>query len=314
MISSLELARLCGLSQGTVDRALHDRPGISKATKARVLAMAERYGYRPHPAARELLTGERKTIGAVIPAVSSVFFIDLMNAVRAALAPGGYRFFMTQVNDAAEFTTAMQEFAAFRARAIVAVPPREPVEIGPAMVGATPVAVLINPAPGERVTTFIPDEIETGRIAARYLLERGHTRLLHLRQKFDTAAIRDRAAGFVEVLRQRGLPAPVDSLDETRLIDTVRNQGVTAIFCHNDWLALSAMRVLAQAGLSVPEDVSILGVDDSPTFVSLCPDITTLHYPAESIAQAIRKWIDDESITPTIANVRVVERRTVVSV
>ena len=312
MISSLELARLCGLSQGTVDRALHDRPGISAETKARVLAMAEQHGYRPHPAARELLTGERRTIGAVVPAGGSVFFMDLMNVIRATLAPAGFRFFLTQANDRKEFERGLQEFAAFRARAIVAVPPRELVTIDAALVGSTDVAVLINPCDGDRVKNFLPDETETGRIAARYLMERGHRNLLHLRPSRDSAAIRARANGFIETLQANGLPATVHTVVDD-VASTVREHGTTAIFCHNDWLALSAMRALSQAGLRVPEDVSVLGVDDSPTFVSLCPDITTLHYPAESIAAAIKAWILGEPV-PAIANVHPVERRTVASV
>jgi DNA-binding LacI/PurR family transcriptional regulator len=294
-----------------VDRALHDRPGISAATKARVLEMAERHGYRPHPAARELLTGERRTIGAVVPAGGSVFFMDLMNVIRAELAPAGYRFFITQVNDQGEFERGLQEFAAFRARAIVAVPPRELTAINASLVGSTDVAVLINPCEGDRVTNFVPDETETGRIAARYLIERGHRRLLHLRPLRDSAAIRARAVGFSEVIEARGLPTIVRTLEDG-LARTVREQEATAIFCHNDWLALSAMRTLSQAGLRVPEDLSVLGVDDSPTFVSLCPDITTLHYPAESIAAAIKAWLDGLPASP-IANVHVVERRTVTS-
>lgn len=272
--------------------------------------MAEQHGYRPHPAARELLTGERRTIGAIIPAISGVFFIDLMNVIRQRLAECGYRFFMTQTSDAAQFTAALQEFAAFRARAIVAVPPREPVEISSSIVGSTDVAVLINPCSGDRVTNFVPDEIETGRIAARYLFDRGHRTMLHIRPARNSRAIGDRANGFAEVLKSRDLSVLEHEYHEESIPAVVREKGITAIFCHNDWLALTTMRALARAGLRVPDDVSVLGVDDSPTFVSLCPDITTLHYPAESIAESVRAWIEGQTVPP-VANVHVVERRTV---
>jgi len=68
MISSLELAELCGVSQGTVDRALHGRGGIAESTRAKILEAARLHGYAPNPAARELMTGQSSVCGAVIPA------------------------------------------------------------------------------------------------------------------------------------------------------------------------------------------------------------------------------------------------------
>jgi DNA-binding LacI/PurR family transcriptional regulator len=90
MISSLELAKICGVSQGTVDRALHNRPGISAATKRRVLAAARQHGYQPNPVAGELLRGRSRVVGAIVPALGGLFFMDLMQAVNCALAAAGF--------------------------------------------------------------------------------------------------------------------------------------------------------------------------------------------------------------------------------
>ena len=114
-------------------------------------------------------------------------------------------------------------------------------------------------------------------------------------------------------MRELGLLATVlHGFDERHLLQNVREQGITAVFCHNDWLALRAIRCFASAGLRVPQDVSVLGVDDSPTFVALCPDITTLHYPAESIGQRLRQILSGEANAGgPVEAMYVVERSTV---
>ena len=309
MISSLELARLSGCSQGTVDRALHNRPGISEATKNHILALAAKHGYRPHPAARELLTGERRTIGAIIPAINSVFFMDLMNTIRQAL--GGYRFILTQVSNAAEFLDTLQEFASLRTRLAVAVPPEADIELPDSLLQSLPVACVVNPCRGKRVCNLIPDEVEAGRTATRHLIQHGHERIVHLCPQRESPAIVNRARGYEAEMKRQGFRSLVLrqwSADD--LLPQLKPFGATAVFCHNDWLALSVIRALNQSGVRVPDDLSVLGVDDSPTFNSLCPDISTLHYPAESIAKAVAALVN-EKIPPKIAAMSVVERATV---
>ena len=118
MISSLELARLCGVSQGTVDRALHDRPGVNADTRQRILDAVAAHGYRPHPGAQELLHGRRVTVGALAPAVTQVFFMDLLHELKTALAVRGLRLSVTPYDGEVEFRDALAEFAARRVRGV----------------------------------------------------------------------------------------------------------------------------------------------------------------------------------------------------
>src|ERR1700744_2609682 len=116
MISSLELARRCGVSQGTVDRALHDRPGVSAKTREKILRVARQHGYRPHPGVRELLTGESRTVGALVPVVNNIFFMDLFSELDQALKQKGLRLQLTPVEDQAAFLEALEDCAARRHR------------------------------------------------------------------------------------------------------------------------------------------------------------------------------------------------------
>jgi len=198
-----------------------------------------------------------------------------------------------------------------RVRLVVAVPPSPGIRLPAPLGDSLDVASLISPCEGKRVRCFMPDEVRTGRTATEYLLSKGHRRILHLTFTRETPAMLGRAQGYAAAMARHHLPGRIIrgfvAEDFRGELESFRP---TAIFCHNDWQALTLMRTLNSWGLSVPRDVSILGVDDSPSFVSLCPDITTLHYPYESIAQAICAWISGKRV-PAIAAAHVVERATV---
>jgi len=313
MISSLDLARLCAVSQGTVDRALHDRPGIGKVTKEKVLSAARKYGYLPHPAARELLTGERRQVGAIIPSANSVFFMDLINAVREELSSAGYRFFLSPVKDKSEFIDAVADFSARRARAILVIPPEDDVLIPDELVSDdTILTALVNPCRGHNVHFIGPDEEQTGEEGVRFLFEQGHTRIAHLTYPRSSYAVNGRARGYNRAMQKEGLPASiVVPVDAQSLMHTVRTYRPTALFCHNDWLALSAMRILQSNGIRTPEDISILGVDNSPTFTAICPGITSMSYPYKEIAQQIGLLVSGGKDTADIAPCKITMGETV---
>jgi LacI family transcriptional regulator len=312
LISSLELARICGVSQGTVDRALHDRPGINPETKARILAAARKHGYLPNPAAREIMEGKSATIGVVLSTLENIFIMDLLRTVKRALDPSANRLSIVPADTEAEFLDALRDFAMRRSRAVVAVPPQDGIEIAPTLTRRMPVVALLCPCEGKNVHFVSPDEMQTGRDAVAYLAGCGHERVLHLTFSRPFSAIRARAAGYEEEMRARGWTAhTVRGVTEDSLRAAMRRHRPTALFCHNDWLALRVLRMLEKDGIGVPSEVSILGVDNSPTFVALCPEITTLAYPAESVCARVSELILEGTARTEIARFVPVQRRTV---
>jgi len=315
MISTHELARLCGVSQGTVDRVLHNRPGVSEATRRKVMAAAEKHGYQPHPAARELLTGERRVVGAIVPAVNNFFFMDLMSAIGERLMAQGLRFFVTPVRNPVEFLDVVKDFAARRTRAILAAPPEESIAI-PAHVtdSVRVITVAGRTCRGKNVVHVDPDEVETGRAAARYLLERGHRRIVHVTYGSTSQARRRQARGYREALSEVGITGCVIRVNhDAELEKALRRYAPTAVFCHNDSVALWTIRVLQKLGLRVPEDVSVMGADSCPTFVGLRPGLTSLAYPFEDVAACVTSLVLGSTELP-IRSMGVVEGETVESV
>ncbi len=294
MISSLELAKICGVSQGTVDRALHNRPGINPETRKRVLEAAEAQGYAPNPAARELMTGKSRLVGAIAPSFNSIFFMDIMDAMKGSLAEAGLRLLLTSAVGRDEFVEALEEFAARRMRGVVVVPPVDGMRLPEKVSRGMRIVTLLSPCATSDTTLFLaPDERQTGYGAVKALAAAGHRRILHLTYSRDAFAIRLRAEGYRTGVKKLCAEKPLVMrvLDAATLAETVTAKRITAVFCHNDWLAVRAIRALESEGMKVPRDVSVLGVDDSPTFKALWPGLSTMSYPRGDIAAKAAAWI-----------------------
>ncbi len=312
MISSLELARHCGISQGTVDRALHNRPGVSPKTREKILRAAKQLGYRPHPAAREILTGQSTTVGAILPTVNNVFFMDVFNRLGHWFSEQGLRLHFTPVENRLAFLEVLEEFASRRYRLAVVIPPEDNIPVPQNLASALRIVSLISPCRGKGVDFLSPDEAETGRDAVRYLHGQGHRRILHLTYDRPAYAIAARAAGYKAQCREMGLASKVLSfVDADRLAETLRSFRPTALFCHNDWMALRVQLILAAQGMRVPEDISILGVDDSPTLMAVHPGLTTLAYPVEKAVAAIGDVLAGRTATIAGERYQLVERTSV---
>lgn len=312
MISSLELARICGVSQGTVDRALHDRPGVNAATKEVIREAAERHGYQPHPAARELLGAKSTILGALVPSLNAIFFMDLMQTLKVTCDAHGLRLFISPVSDQADFLNALSDMAARRVRGVIAVPPAENIEVPASIAKSLPIATVLSSISNPSIPLFAPDERLTGETAVAYLTKLGHKRIMHVTYARKALAIEGRREGYVQAMQECGLDAATCVFGSgADLLKGLRAYQPTALFCHNDALALTVIQLLEAAGITVPGEMSILGVDNSPTLNQFYPRITTLAYPAAEIATKVLLWltegIDDRPITP----MQVVERRTV---
>jgi len=311
VISQLQLAKQCGVSQGTVDRALHNRGGVSQATRGRILAAAEKHGYFTHPAAREILTGENRTVGALVPQINSAFFMDLVSRIKETLRAARYRFMIVPVTDRRELEDTLTDFASRRAAGVILIPPGNRIRIADRYTENMKVITCVNPCAGENTVFVGHDEHQTGAFAAAYLAGRGHRRVLHLTYSRDSYAGQARRDGFCREMNRRQLHAFVEIFRDTLpLVKTLQDNRITAIFCHNDWLALRALRLLEQKGLRAPDDVSILGVDHSPTFTQLCPDITSIRYPYEWVAGQVLNVIQGNSPAAFTEELTVVERNT----
>jgi LacI family transcriptional regulator len=314
-VTLADVAAASGVSSTTASLVLGGRARelrISEEAERRVRANAQELGYRRNTLSVGLRTGRTQTIGFVSDTVASSGLAG--NMIKGAVDAAHRRGFMLFVGESGgdpvverTLIEAMHDrrvdgvvFAAMYTRS-VAVPTG--LRDGP--------AVLLNavPATGSAVPSVLPDEVGAGRSAARALLDAGHRsgvhligagpephdippnsvaaveRLRGLRTEFETAG--------VEVVSAHRCPKwmPEDGYAATREI--LRHHRPEALVCFNDRLAFGAYQALGEAGLSVPDDVSVIGFDDHPIASWMRPRLTTLALPHHELgARAVDVLLD----------------------
>lgn len=310
MISSLELAKICGVSQGTVDRALHGREGISPQTRAKILEAAEHHGYRANPAARELMTGQSSIVTAVIPQLNSPFLMDFAGTVKSTLSKSGMHLIITPSDTPEEMTELINEFGARRCRAMLIVPHKDGFRLPLGL--NMPTASFLSRCDGIGNVFLHADEKMNGEAAVDYFIANGRHAIAHLTYSRPSHAVDGRAAGYSEAMKKHGFkPLIVRCDDQNCLMNLIENENIDALFCHNDWLALDALRTLERNGIKVPGEVSILGMDNSRLFTCLCDEISTIQYPFEWLAERFLDVVNGKNTETIPAPApKIIRRRT----
>lgn len=278
-----EVARAAGVSTQTVSRVINDRPGIREDTRQRVLDAMTALDYRVNNAARALGTRRTRTIG-ILASDASMYgpAIGILALEAAARAAGRWvTAAYADAEDEASVAHAARHLSAQGVDGIVVVAPHARTLSTIASIGVgVPVVALHGPDAWEL-------QKDAARIAVEHLVDAGHTRIAHLAGPEDWLEAAARAEGFRSAMTGRGLaPAGVWRGDWTAASGMAAavevaarvgaGDGPTAVFVANDQMALGLMAGLGDAGISVPGDVSIVGLDDNPDAAFYRPPLTTV--------------------------------------
>lgn len=290
-----DVARLAGVSTATVSRALRGLPTVSETTRTRVLDAAAQLAYTASPSASRLAGGKTRAVAVVVPRITRWFFATVVEAAEDALHEAGYDLLLYNLGGREHARQRLLHTANLHKRVdavmLVATPLRPPdlaAVTGFALPGVTVSSGTVVPGwPSIRI-----DDVAAARTATGHLLDLGHRRIAHLSgDPADELAFTthiDRRRGYREALLAAGVtPDPRLDVDAEFTINggtraTVellrRGPAPTAIFAACDEIALGAMAALRQAGLRVPEDVSVIGVDDHD--MAAVVGLTTVAQPA----------------------------------
>jgi LacI family transcriptional regulator len=283
-----DVAREAGVHPSTVSRALDPagRHRISEDVAARVVAAAERLGYRPSALAAGLRSGRSQTIGVLVPDLTNPVFPPIVQAIEAALAAAGYVVLLAGTGgDAARERLLIERMAAQGADGLILASAAAGTEAATLAARLGLPAVLVNRRlPGAALPAVVSEDAAGMRLAVRHLVSLGHRQLAHLGGPRGVATAADRLRGFRDALREAGLaPAGVTAASAyTREAgrEAVRallaSERFTALACANDLLAVGALDALREARLRVPRDVSLTGFNDMPLLDLLDPPLTTV--------------------------------------
>ena len=278
-----DVARLAGVSKSLVSLVLQNSPRVSHERRAAVHQAIDELHYRPSRAAAALAGSRTRTIGVLLDDYRNLWFVDLLSGIELELAPLGYRVAVESITSNAHVDPSpLDGFESLRVCGImVATEPTEAMRVS----RDTPVVVVGHrdlALPGSDVVAN--DDQLGARLATKHLLGLGHTEIGHL--SGDGGSARFRYEGFESTMRQAGLQ-PRTLVGDDR--GTGELQGyqaarrllaerptTTAIFAANDTMALGAAAAARDAGRRIPEDVSLIGYDNSPLASSQLLRLTTM--------------------------------------
>ncbi len=289
-----DVARATGLNISTVSRSLNDQAGVSGKTRERVVEAARRLGYRRNTLASGLITRSTRTLGLILSDVRNPFAAELARGVEDAAHSAGYQVMLCNSDLHPE-----KELGYIRTLVEKRVDGMliNSVRHGdmPELHGSVPLVFFNRPVRRRDISEVTANNTEGGLQAMRHLLELGHKRIVHLTGAAGHVNLAERAQGYLRAMREAGLePLPLlrgpqnyqGGYDLCRKMLSHGSRRPTAIFAGNDALAIGAMRALREAGLRIPQDISIAGFDDIDIAPLLSPPLTTVYQPKYEMGQA----------------------------
>ena len=306
----VDVAEQAGVSIKTVSRVLNHEPGVHEKTRATVLQVVANLKYRPKLSARSLAGGRSFLIGLLYYDPSAFFVGGVQQGATLCCREAGHHLVVESLhNDAPDLELQIERMVqALRPDGMVLTPPLcdNPKVLEALRAMDTP-CVLISPGfhPGERsaqakVQEVLPsvgmDDVLAAEEVTNLLISLGHTRIAHIKGAADQAAAGQRYQGFVNAMEQHQLAIDPALIYQGAFTFASGVEGAhqllsrrvrpTAVFAANDDMALGVLAAAQRLGLAVPQDLSIVGFDDSQAASLVWPPLTTVRQPMAEMARA----------------------------
>lgn len=313
-----DVARLAGVSTITASRALRDWESMSEATRRKVLEAAETVGYRRNPIAASLASASSNLVGVIVPSLANIVFVDVLAGINSIAASAGLRTFIGVSDyDPDEERRLVEAFLAWRPAALILTG----LEHDPQTIEAIRRAEIrcielmdFDTGPIDRLIGF--SHAEAGQLSANHLVAQGYRRIGYIGHDLsrDTRAAK-RHKGFLAALADAGLGLHAQTILPTRssvtagrsataeLLATTRD--LDAIYFSNDDMAIGGIFHCMAAGLSVPDDLAVMGFNGLEIGQQLPQPLTTIRTPLAEIgrqageaALALAEGRDVAQLTP----------------
>jgi DNA-binding LacI/PurR family transcriptional regulator len=301
-----DIAKRAGVSHSTVSRALRGSPLISDETTERIRLIAQEMGYHPSAAARSLKTNQTGALGVIVRNIDDPFFSEILQGIEDIAQGEGYSLFISSSQNKTDrerlIVKAMREHRVdgviICSTVFSASQSRELVE------QSVPIVVVNNQAAEDYRYAIHHDDVDGSRQIARHLIALGHRRIAYLGNSISGRTTLDRQSGFQLEMQSAGLPILSGYIHQVpggepehglAGVDHFLNLAdrPTALVCFNDMMAIGVLKGLQQAGVRVPEDVSVTGFDNIVLSAYTHPPLTTFDQPKHFIgAEAARLLLD----------------------
>jgi DNA-binding LacI/PurR family transcriptional regulator len=292
MIGLEAVAKLANVSSATASRALSRPDKVAEETRIRVLQAAEQLGYQPNHLASGLRKGKSRTIGAIIS--------DILNPVQALLAKGiqdaatkrDYTVFLFNSDEESDKERrALESLRGHMPQGLIVVP-TPGAKNNLKLVHGLPVIELDRASGLKNAHTVMVDNIGGSTTAVNHLIALGHKRIAMIVGDFDISTAVERHQGYREALELAKIPYRDDLVlagqhredggrtAALKLLSKPSKQRPTALFVGNNEMTVGAVLATRELGLKIPEDISIVGFDDSRWAMTMHPALTVVSQPA----------------------------------
>ncbi|WP_312092910.1 LacI family DNA-binding transcriptional regulator [Niallia sp.] len=290
-----DIAKYCGVSAGTVDRALNNRPGIKEKTKKRILEAAKELNYRPDFTARSLVKGRSMTLGIVLFDLYNRSIAQLLNAVELKAKEYGYYLYITLTNkNPLSERECIEYLTNHKVDGIILFTVNKGKKFNEYLHSLSiPVVTIFNYV-SDDWEHFGIKEREAMRKGTQYVIDKGYSKFVYIcppLRKMGEANIytqEERLYGFLEALEEKKggeTPLIIKEQEYIKALDEIKlnGSGKTAVICACDYYALEVMNYLKSKHLRIPEDVGLMGFDCIDVLKYIEPKLSTIYYPVEEI-------------------------------
>src|SRR4030042_2589984 len=300
-----DIARQAGVSHTTVSRALHHSSLISTRTTERIQEIAIELGYHPSVAARSLKTNRSQALGVIVSHIADPYFSEILQGIDDIAQENGYSLFIASAQqDPVRENAIVQTMREHRVDGVILCSPHFTTEQSSQLNSYNvPIVAINNQSDEDYRFAIYHDDVDGGIQACHHLISLGHKRIAYLGNDLSGRTTQERLAGFFLGVEKTGLPVSPEYIHHVS--GNSAEQGLegneyflglserpTAVICYNDLMAVGVLKGLHQAGLRVPEDVSITGFDNIMYSDYTQPPLTTIDQPKRFLgAEAARMML-----------------------
>lgn len=286
----LDVAKLCGYSKATVSRAFASPEQVSEKARNKIYEVAQQLNYTPDAIARAMVRGRTDNIGFIIyekqyPVVMNPFYSPIFESVMQTCGRKGYSLFISSHGDLR--LPNGQTFVKKQLDGVILAGHSDEALVSDLRRQNMPVVLLNNELDMDELTCITTDQYGGAALAMRHLIDRGHRRIALLAGNFSPHVYMSRYNAYRDVLTENGCeidsqliqtiePTVEDAIESTQKLLALENRP-TAIFCTNDTIAIGAVKAILRSGLRIPEDIAVIGYDDSENSRMIEPELTTIH-------------------------------------
>jgi DNA-binding LacI/PurR family transcriptional regulator len=304
-----DIAKLAGVSTATVSRALNGSEAIRPETRERIMALAQAHQYTVHAGAKNLRSGENRTLGLVIPyraslrmQVTDPFFLSMLGHLADAMTEAQYDLLLSRVNaDHLDECAALYESGRVAGMVVVGQWNHHD-QLNALAKRQVPLVVWGAQLPDQLYCSVGSDNSRGGFEATEHLIQQGRRRIAFMGD-YQSGEAEFRYKGYCQALTKHGIaldpsiviPSPFTPLEAQQAMHQFCDQQrpIDALFAASDLIAINAMGVLNARGFKVPVDVAVVGYDDVDAARHSFPPLSTVHQPLDVAARALLQSLQE---------------------